>query len=238
VEALSAAAARRGAGSLQRHHPGYSPYALSAFLVVCGGVLAVVVSAFALRELIAPRIQTWSVWTTTAMAILSVLAIVLWVAGSYISSRAHRKRRDRVYTFLTPGERTRVLDAVKRFETLTSGEIRVHLAEHSHGEPTLAAVHAFESLGMTKTRDRNGVLFFVSVRDRRVAVVGDSGIHGNVPEGFWTGVVRSVEREFAKGRYAEGLIRGVEMAGARLAEHFPHGPGDVNELPDSISDDT
>jgi len=201
-------------------------------------VLAVVVCAFALRELIAPRIQGWTVWTTTALVVLSVLAIILWVAGAWTASRMHRRLRDRVYTFLAPGERARVLEAVSRFESRTSGEIRVHLAEHSMGDPTRAAVQAFEKLGMTGTREHNGVLFFVSVRDRRVAVIGDAGIHAKVSNGFWAEVVRAIETPFSEGRYADGLMAGIEMAGSRLAEHFPPRPDDVNELPDSISDDT
>jgi uncharacterized membrane protein len=91
---------------------------------------------------------------------------------------------------------------------------------------------------MTRTRDRNGVLFFVSVRDHRVAVIGDSGIHSRVPENFWEDVVRVVEMNFAESRFTEGLIEGIAMAAGKLAEHFPPRPGDVNELPDSLSDDS
>jgi uncharacterized membrane protein len=200
-------------------------------------VLAVIVAVFSLRELVTPRTQVWTVWTNTAMAMLGILAIALWGAGWFVAARMHRKRRDRAHTFLNNEERARVLDAVKQFETKTSGEIRVHLAEHSRGEPTLAAVRAFEKLGMTRTRERNGVLIYVSVRDRRVAVIGDAGIHHAVQEIFWTGVVRSIEREFARGRYVDGLVKGIEMSGARLAEHFPHCADDKNELPDSISED-
>jgi len=220
-----------------KRHEQPSPYAISAFLAVTGGVLAVVVGVFALRELVAPRTQVWTVWTTTALAMLAVLAIALWVVGAYISSRAHRVRRDRAHTFLTPAERARVLEAVAAFEKKTSGEIRVHLAGHSHEEPTLTAVRAFERIGMTRTRERNGVMIFVSVRDRRVAVLGDTGIHGKVPEGFWQQVVHAIEAHLAEGRFAEGLVAGIELTGARLVEHFPHRAGDKNELPDSISQD-
>jgi uncharacterized membrane protein len=89
---------------------------------------------------------------------------------------------------------------------------------------------------MARTRDRNGVLFFVGVRDRRFAVIGDSGIHEAVPRDFWAGVVARVEARFAEGRHADGLIDGIRMAGAALAEYFPPRPDDVNELPDTLSD--
>jgi uncharacterized membrane protein len=223
---------------MKRHLHGGKAYALSAFFGVSGMVLALVVSFFTVRHLVAPNTQSWSAWTTTGLVALGVLALALWVVGGLLALRVHRARHDRVVTFLDAGERRHVLDAVARFEAATSGEIRVHLAERSDGDPIRAAVQAFERLGMTRTRERNGVLFYVSVRDHGVAVVGDAGIHERVPEGFWANVVRSIETRFSEGKFAEGLVEGIAMAGAKLAEHFPPREGDVNELPDSLSDDT
>jgi uncharacterized membrane protein len=41
--------------------------------------------------------------------------------------------------------------------------------------------------------------------------------------------------EFKKGRFQEGLIRGIEEAGEHLAAHFPYDPlTDKNELPDDV----
>ena len=229
---------RRDGGEMKRDAHSGASYALSAFLAVSGGVLAVVVVAVSLRMMVAPRTQTWTVWTTGALSLLGLFALALWVAGFLIAKRVHRERRDRVHTFLSAEERARVMDALTKFETRTSGELRVHLAEHSFGDPTRAAVRAFEQLGMAGTKERNGVLFFVSVRDRHVAVIGDSAIHERVPSGFWDDMVRRMETHFAQGRFAEGLVEGIGVAGEHLAEHFPHRPGDVNELPDTISDDT
>lgn len=223
---------------MKRHtHAGRS-YAVSAFFAGTGVVLAIVVGTYTVRALIAPATQSWSAWTTTALASLSILALGLWAAGAVLAIRVHRARRDRVATFLTREEQERVLEAVAAFEAKTSGEIRVHLAEHSHGDPTRAAVRAFERLGMTRTRDRNGVLILISVRDHGVAVIGDAGINERVPENFWADVVRVVEMRFAEARFVEGLVEGIAMAGQKLAEHFPPRPGDVNELPDALSDDT
>jgi hypothetical protein len=73
-----------------KRQKGPSAYALPAFLAVTGGVLAVIVAVFSLRELITPRTQVWTVWTNTAMAMLGLVAIALWVAGAWIASRMHR----------------------------------------------------------------------------------------------------------------------------------------------------
>jgi uncharacterized membrane protein len=166
---------------------------------------------------------------------LSVAAALLWIAGALLSRRVHRERRDSVGSFLTATEREEVAAAIRSFETHTSGEIRVHLATRTEGAPTTAAARVFDRVGMTRTRDRNGVLFFVSIRDRRLAVIGDSGIHAAVPGDFWPSVIARVEGGFAQGRFAQGLIDGIGMAGAALARHFPPRPDDVNELPDAIT---
>jgi uncharacterized membrane protein len=223
---------------MKRHLHAGKAYALSAFFGVSGLVLALVVAFFAVRALVAPNTQTWSAWTTGGLAALGVLAFALWMIGGVLALRVHRARRDRVATFLNAAERARVLEAVAKFEAATSGEIRVHLAEKSGGDPTRAAVAVFERLGMTRTRERNGVLLFVSVGDHGVAVIGDAGIHERVADGFWADVVRGIELAFAEGRFADGLISGIAMAGTKLAEHFPPRAGDTNELPDTLSDDT
>ncbi len=221
---------------MKREKHAETTYAMSAFFGVSGVVIALVVAFFTVRHLIAPNTQSWTAWTTTGLAALGVLAILLWLAGGILALRVHRARRDRVVTFLTALEREEVMRAVAQFEASTSGEIRVHLTEHSGGDPTRAAVQAFERLGMTRTRERNGVLILVSVRDHGVAVIGDTGIHQQVPDGFWSDVVRAIELHFAEGRFAGGLVSGIAIAGSKLAELFPPRPGDVNELPDSLSD--
>lgn len=210
---------------------------MSTFFHATGAVLAIAVAAVTLRAWLAPPAHTWSAWSTGAVTALGVLAAMSLALGAIFARRAHREQRDSVRFFLSPEDRERVAAAIRQFEALTSGEIRVHLADRTHRDPREAAARVFGRIGMVRTRDRNGVLFFVSIRDRRFAVIGDSGIDARVAPGFWDGVVRAVEAAFAAGRYADGLIEGIAMAGARLAEHFPPRAADVNELPDGISGD-
>ncbi len=208
---------------------------MAAFLVTVGTVSMAFAAGLALREVLIPSTDTWPAWTSGTIVVLSVLAAVLWFFGALLSRRAHRARRDTVRTFLSPGEREQVLTAIRSFERSTSGEIRVHLQERIDGAARDAAARVFDRLGMANTRDRNGVLFFVGVRDRRFAVIGDMGIYDAVPRDFWNGVVQRVEGRFVDGRYADGLVEGIQIAGMALAEHFPPRPDDVNELPDDLS---
>jgi len=211
--------------------------AVSTFCVTAGIVLAGIVAAFLVRDWLLPPTNTWSVWTGGALIVVTLIAIGLWVVGALLARRVHQARRDTVRTFLTPDERARVVDAIRTAEAGTSGEICVHLCERASDRPsTAAAAVMFDRLGLANTRERNGVLFFVSIRDHQLAVIGDRGIHQAVPAEFWASVVTRVESAFAEGRFGDGLSEGVLMAGARLAEHFPRRADDVNELSDGLTD--
>jgi uncharacterized membrane protein len=234
---LSEAAEPRDGGDVTQSGSARTLRTISAFLAAAGIVLVVFVAGVVLREIIAPPAQTWSAWTRGSVLVVTLLALVLLLLGWMLSLRAHRARRDSVNAFLTPDERERIARAIRETEAKTSGEIVVHVTDSTQTLPTLEARKAFERRGMTRTRDRNGVLFFVSVRDHKLAVIGDKGINDLVPPSFWNDVIKHVEPRLAEGRFGEGLAGGIEMVGGELARFFPHRVDDVNELPDGITRD-
>jgi len=129
----------------------------------------------------------------------------------------------------------RVAEAIRRAETVTSGEIRVSVSRLFWGDVYRAADRAFDRLGMRRTRDRNGVLVFVVPSRRRFVVLGDRGIHEKVGQVFWESVTGSMSESFRAGDFTEGLVRGIEMIGVQLCEHFPYDAAtDTNELPDEV----
>lgn len=129
----------------------------------------------------------------------------------------------------------RIKGAIEDAERRTSGEIRVSVAPFFWGSVRRAAERAFLRLGMTATRERNAILFFVVPSRRAFVVHGDSGIHARVGQEFWEAVIAIMTPHFREGHFTEGLCAGITAAGERLAEHFPHDPAsDVNELPDSV----
>ena len=137
--------------------------------------------------------------------------------------------------FLTDVERHRVQGAVGDAEKRTSGEIRVHLEDHIEDDALDRAAFIFEELGMHRTRDRNGVLIYLSVADRKVAVIGDAAINAVVPEGFWTDVVGVLKLHLAAGRHADGLCEAVHVVGEKLVSYFPLKRDDRDELSNEIS---
>lgn len=95
------------------------------------------------------------------------------------------------------------------------------------------AEQAFMEQGVTETRERSGVLLFLSETEHRVELLADRGIHERVGTEVWQALVADVVSAIRSGQAAAGITRAVDAIGARLAEHFPPSPEDVNELPDA-----
>jgi len=128
-----------------------------------------------------------------------------------------------------------IVQAIEGAEHETSGEIRVHIENKCKEDVLDRAAWLFKKLKMHETKDRNGVLIYLSVNDRKFAIIGDSGINKVVPEGFWNDIKEMMIGHFIKGEFATGLINGIEKAGEQLKQYFPWQTDDVNELPDEIS---
>ncbi len=137
--------------------------------------------------------------------------------------------------FFTEEEKESVKKAVAEAELNTSGEIRVHIEGTCAGNVLDRAAYVFEKLAMHKTEQRNGVLFYLAVKDRKFAILGDAGINKVTPGNFWENIKETMSGYFKENKFAEGLIKGIKMAGEKLKAHFPYKEDDINELPDDIS---
>ncbi len=125
--------------------------------------------------------------------------------------------------------------AIKQAELNTSGEIRVHVDQHCKN-PLDAAADVFVKLGMHHTAQRNGVLFYLAVKDKKFAILGDAGINEVVPTNFWNQITADLELKFKSAQYVIGLKEAILEAGRQLKYHFPYNAKtDVNELSDEIS---
>lgn len=137
--------------------------------------------------------------------------------------------------FMQSVDEGRVVEAIRRAEALTTGEIRVCVAREAAPDPLVAARKAFVKLGMTATRDRNGVLILVAPVSQTCAVLGDEGIHGRCGESWWQDLARALSAAFREGRPTEGLEHAVGCIGTELCRHFPKVADDTNERPDTIA---
>ena len=135
----------------------------------------------------------------------------------------------------TKEQKEEIVSAIKEAELNTSGEIRVHIEKNCPEDVLDRAAFLFEKLKMHKTELRNGVLFYLSVKDHKFAILGDAGINAKVPEGFWDNIKETMLEHFKNNEYATGLVKGIRMSGEQLKTHFPYQSDDVNELSDDIS---
>jgi uncharacterized membrane protein len=137
--------------------------------------------------------------------------------------------------FLTPEEERDIVEAISQAEQNTSGEIRVHIENHTEKPPLERAQEVFHSLGMDKTAIRNGVLFYVGVSDHTFAIIGDEGIDKAVEIDFWDCTKDLVISHFKNKQFKDGLVAGILRAGERLQQYFPFQDDDANELSNEIS---
>jgi uncharacterized membrane protein len=138
-------------------------------------------------------------------------------------------------SFFTKEQKDIIVRAIKDAEKQTSGEIRVFIENTCKGDILDRAAYLFRKLGMTKTCERNGILFYLSIARQQFAILGDTGIHAKVPEGFWDSVRDKLEEHFKTGDFTGGLSEGIRMAGDKLKTFFPRKLDDVNELSDEIT---
>ncbi len=140
-----------------------------------------------------------------------------------------------VENFFSTEEKKQITDAIAVAELNTSGEIRLHVEGTCKIDVLDRAAYVFGKLKMHETDQRNGVLFYLAVKDRKFAILGDSGINKLVPENFWNEIKETMLGLFKDGKFTEGLSKGILMAGEQLKANFPYQKDDVNELSDEIS---
>ncbi|MCX6181084.1 MAG: TPM domain-containing protein [Bacteroidetes bacterium] len=132
-------------------------------------------------------------------------------------------------------QKKEIVQAIESAELNTSGEVRVHI-ENTCGKSVLdRAAYIFKELEMHKTALRNGVLFYLSIKDKKFAILGDAGINAKVPADFWNVVKDVVIKNFKEEKFTEGLVQGISLAGEKLKEHFPYQNNDKNELANEVS---
>lgn len=85
-----------------------------------------------------------------------------------------------------------------------------------------------------ETRDRTGVLILLSEVERRVAILGDKGIHTRVETAGWGELVKHVVTAIREGRAADGMCEVIDRLGETLSRGAPIRPDDTNELDNRV----
>jgi len=97
------------------------------------------------------------------------------------------------------------------------------------------AAAAFLEQEVFLTENRTGILLFVSLFERRVVLLADSGIHQKVEEGQWESITRRLAAEIRHGRPGPALVEAIRECGEVLARHHVEiQTDDRNELSDEL----
>ena len=95
------------------------------------------------------------------------------------------------------------------------------------------AIDLFSALRVWDTADNSGVLIYVQLIDHRVEILADRGINARVAQSEWDAICREMEIAFRAGQWGSGAVKASTRAGDLLAQHFPAGGHNPNELPDA-----
>ena len=97
-----------------------------------------------------------------------------------------------------------------------------------------AALEQFAVRGIANTKDRTGILVFVSLSERYARIIADEGIAARVHHSEWQGAIDALVAHMRDGRIADGFITAIEKCGDALARHFPRSETKRDELRDRI----
>jgi putative membrane protein len=95
------------------------------------------------------------------------------------------------------------------------------------------ALEQFVVRRIASTKNRCGILIFVSLAERYARIIADEGIAQKVKQAEWQAAIDILTANAHDGRIAQGFIAAIERCGAVLAAHAP--PDDSpNVLPDRL----
>jgi len=97
-----------------------------------------------------------------------------------------------------------------------------------------ATLEQFMGLGLHRTRDRTGILLYVSIAERRAEVFADDGIYAKAPPEVWDEVVDRLIAGLKRGAPADGFVDAVNRTGEILAACLPPREDDTDELPNDL----
>jgi putative membrane protein len=93
---------------------------------------------------------------------------------------------------------------------------------------------AFHEHRLDKTRQNTGLLFFLSLFERKVHILADEGIYSKIGQETLDLYARTIAQGVKEGRACDVICQAIQGMGQLLSTHFPTIAGDTNELPDAV----
>ena len=120
------------------------------------------------------------------------------------------------------------IPSIKRLFT-TKAEMQEEVYQRS--------LEVFYENNVSMTRDRTGIMIFISLLERKVSVLADCGINEVVSKDYWNELVQVLTSDIAKGDMTQGVVKSINTCGSKLLESFPIKEDDTNEVVDELITD-
>jgi putative membrane protein len=99
---------------------------------------------------------------------------------------------------------------------------------------TNRALRYFTESGTANTREHSGILIFISLLERQVRIVADSGISVKIDQGLWTIIADSLADGIGSGNTEQAVMSAIDQCGSLLAQYFPAEADNPDELADGL----
>ena len=178
-------------------------------------------------EIVVMTVSASSHYPAAIMSASGTIALVLAIVGTLLL------RNENMWMFLVLFAIFFIAahEAVKRISALKRPFVnRKEIAE----EVEEAAIRVFFYRKLHETRDRTGILIYISLFERTVKVLADTGIDAKVGKETWQGAVEMITKGIGDGRQGTAIVEAVGICGKLLSQHFPRRSDDRNELDDVV----
>jgi putative membrane protein len=97
----------------------------------------------------------------------------------------------------------------------------------------LTAESIFLKENVFQTKNRTGMLLFISFFEREAVILGDEGINRIVSPEIWKGIIQQLTNGLKSGNKTDAIIQTIHSMG-NLLKQYPIEPNDKNELKDDL----
>jgi len=143
------------------------------------------------------------------------------------------------FQILNNNEIKEITDKILFIESNSSAEIKIIILKRKSfwdRKKTAfdIAVKEFKKNKLYKTKDRTGILLLIILKEKEIALIGDSGIHSKVSKEFWDKIVNNVIEKFRVNNFKDGILLALDELATPLFTYFPIKPDDTNEISNDL----
>ena len=120
---------------------------------------------------------------------------------------------------------------LKKFNNLI---LKIIPQSYKHQKASLHAKRQFNNLGISRTKTKQAIMFFVSLDEKYVKILTDSEISKKIPNEFWQQLVFEFTEDVKREDFVNGYLKALKTSKAILIKHFPIQGNDENEFSNEI----